>query len=81
MKQTLKIFVVDDCLGCVETFKIAAYIEKNYPQICLELIDLNDPEAIIPDAVFAAPTFMLNHRIVSLGNPSYQDVVQWFVSS
>jgi hypothetical protein len=36
-----------------------------------------DPQAIVPEAVFATPTYMLNNRIVSLGNPSPAEVARW----
>jgi len=41
------------------------------------VIDLEAPEVSVPEAVFATPTYMLNDRIVSLGNPSPAEVTQW----
>ena len=36
-----------------------------------------DTQAVVPEAVFATPTFMLNNQIVSLGNPGLEDVAGW----
>ncbi len=34
-----------------------------------QIINLDDPCAIKPDNVFAVPTYVLDGRIISLGNP------------
>ena len=52
-------------------------IEQNHPEIEVELIDITDPRAVVPEVVFATPTYMLDDRIVCLGNPSPEQVTQW----
>lgn len=77
MKSVLKVFITENCPGCDEALKIAAYVEQDYPEITVEVIDIVDSQAVVPEAVFATPTFMLDDRIVSLGNPSSEQVAQW----
>lgn len=77
MKAILKIFIRDDCPGCAEAQQVAVRVEQDFPQLKVEIINLTDPQAIVPEAVFATPTYMLNNRIVSLGNPSPAEVAQW----
>jgi len=77
MKSVLRIFVKDDCSGCIEAQRVAAWIEQDFPHLRVELVDIGDPQAIVPEAVFATPTYMLNSRIVSLGNPSPAEVTRW----
>lgn len=77
MKSILKIFVRDDCSGCVEAHRIAARVMQDFPHLIVEIINIGDPQAIVPEAVFATPTYMLNNRIVSLGNPSPAEVARW----
>lgn len=77
MKPVLRIFVAEHCPGCVEARNIATYVEQNYPDITLDVIDITDSQVTIPDAVFATPTYMLNDRLVSLGNPGPDDIAQW----
>ncbi len=77
MHSILKIFVRDDCSGCVEAQRIAARLIQEFPQLKVELIDIGNPQAIVPESVFATPTYMLNNRIVSLGNPNPAEVVRW----
>lgn len=78
MKPVLKIFVADDCHSCVEARAIASRIEQDYPdQLTVEVVDVADNHTVIPDAIFATPTYMLNGRIVSLGNPKPDEIAKW----
>jgi hypothetical protein len=77
MKPVLKIFVTEHCSGCVEALRIAAEVTHGYPHLGVEVIDIGAPDVIVPEAVFATPTYMLDNRIVSLGNPSPAEVTQW----
>ena len=77
MIPVLRIFVTEHCPGCIEAQQIAIWAAENYTHLKVELIDMNAPEAVVPEVVFAAPTYMLNDRIVSLGNPSRAEVVEW----
>jgi glutaredoxin-related protein len=77
MKSTLRIFIAENCPGCNDAREIAAQIEQNYPKIAVELVDIVESRAAIPESIFATPTYMLNDRVVSLGNPSPEQVAQW----
>lgn len=78
MKPSLKIFITEKCPGCDEALNVAARIEQNYAAVIdVEVINITDAQNIVPEAVFATPTFMLNDRIVSLGNPSPKEIRSW----
>ena len=78
MKPSLKVFIVENCPGCDEARQIAARVEQDYADLIkIEVINITDAQAIVPEAVFATPTFMLNDRVVSLGNPSPKEVARW----
>ncbi len=77
MELTLKIFITQSCPTCTETYTIARQIRQNYPDLTVELVDITDQQAVVPESIFATPTFMLNNRVVSLGNPSVADVAGW----
>jgi thiol-disulfide isomerase/thioredoxin len=78
MKPILKIFITENCPGCDEALNVAAHMEQDYADvIAVEVINITDAQNIIPEAVFATPTFMLNDRIVSLGNPSPKEIRAW----
>ena len=77
MKSVLKVYITENCPGCDEACQIAAHVEQDCPEIEVEVIDIMDSQAVVPEAVFATPTFRLDDRIVSLGNPSPEQVARW----
>ena len=77
MKPILKIFVAETCPGCVEALDTAAQIQQDFPNIVVQVVNMDNPSATIPEEVFATPTYMLNNRVVSLGNPGPADIAQW----
>lgn len=77
MKPVLKIFITEHCPGCSEAYQIAAWAAQSYTNLIVELIDINLPDAVVPEAVFATPTYMLDDRIISVGNPSRTEVAEW----
>lgn len=75
MKHILKIFVAAHCFGCSD---VALEIAKKYTnEVAVEIINIDEAHSDIPEEVFATPTYMLNNRIVSLGNPSPDDLERW----
>ncbi len=46
-----------------------AEIAQQFPQIVTEIINLDEQNAEKPEEVFAVPTYMLDGKVVSLGNP------------
>ena len=81
METTLKIYVRAQCSGCNEALHIATDIATNYPDVAIEIIDIAEPDAIVPGNVFATPTYTLNSKIVSLGNPKLEDLALWLQPS
>lgn len=77
IKPTLKIYITENCPGCDEARSVAAKVKREHPDFLVELIDIANDQAVVPDVIFATPTFVLNNRIVSLGNPSPEQVAQW----
>ena len=66
----LEVYVSSECPNCDEAVRLAEQAAARYPNVAVRLIDLdelggNPP----PDPVVAVPTYLLNGRVVSLGNP------------
>ncbi|RME74242.1 MAG: hypothetical protein D6784_10360 [Chloroflexi bacterium] len=74
MKPQLQVFVADHCYSCRESRQIAQQIEQAFPDVAVEVIDVDQTPDRVPDSVFAVPTFVLDNRVVSLGNPSFADI-------
>jgi alkyl hydroperoxide reductase subunit AhpF len=73
MRQTLHVYIADDCWSCQETRRIVADVAGRFPEIQVEMRDMNQDK---PDDVFAVPTYVLNGRVISLGNPTREELVQ-----
>jgi hypothetical protein len=68
--RLLDIYVGESCLGCERARELAAQIQGwQLPDVTVRLRDIDDPETHQPDSVFAVPTYLLNGRVISLGNP------------
>lgn len=69
-QPSLTIYVASHCEVCRYAVEIAADIRQRYPHVLLRVIDLETSREPIPEAVFATPTYLLDGRVWSLGNPS-----------
>lgn len=66
----LTIYVIRTCEICRYAREIADDIRRRYPHVQVRVVDLATTTEAVPDAVFATPTYLLNGRVWSLGNPS-----------
>lgn len=68
------IYVAEHCPVCQYAFEVAERIEVDFPDVNLHVVDIAQSTEPIPEAVFATPTYLLNGKLWSLGNPSPEDV-------
>jgi hypothetical protein len=68
-RAELKVFVEPRCESCERALRLASEIGGRFPALAVEVVDLSRPGVERPDYVFAVPTFVLNDRVFSLGNP------------
>ena len=64
----LQVFVEVGCEMCDRALQLAASVDNAYPRLTVSIVDVRDDTGHEED-VFAVPTFMLNGRVLSLGNP------------
>lgn len=57
---------------------VVAAMEQNYPDLRVTMIELDAVDAEIPESIFAAPTYLLDGRVWSLGNPSAEKIRDTF---
>ena len=68
--RRLEVYVAPDCAGCETARGLAAIVRaRGLPGVEVRLIDLGEQGAVRPAAVFAVPTYLLDGRVLSLGNP------------
>lgn len=68
----LEIYVREDCWSCTESRRIVAEVAHEFPQIGIKLLDIDRSNT--PQGIFAVPTYVLDGRIISLGNPYRDDL-------
>ncbi|MCB0075095.1 MAG: hypothetical protein KDE20_26735 [Caldilineaceae bacterium] len=76
--HSLSIYVSAHCMTCVYAHEVAAGIRRDYPQVDVRVIDVHQPDAVVPEAIFATPTYLLDGRVWSLGNPSAEKICAAF---
>lgn len=69
MRPRLDIYYDHACPTCDHALRIAYIVQEKMPDIIVTLIDLSDSNSPRPDFVFAVPTYVLNDKTYSLGNP------------
>lgn len=68
--RSLEIYIAGSCFGCERARELARLVlDWNLPSVTVRLNDLDDPSIDRPDNVFAVPTYLLDGRVISLGNP------------
>jgi alkyl hydroperoxide reductase subunit AhpF len=75
MQTELNIYIGQECPGCDQALRIANMIEEKMPTVVVRIIDLTEPDVRRPESVFAVPTYVLNGKTVSLGNPDELDLL------
>jgi Thioredoxin domain len=71
----LMVVVSATCATCRYTLRLVEALRRLRPWQMVEVIDLDDPEVVVPDGVVGTPTFLLGERVVSLGNPTVEDLL------
>jgi hypothetical protein len=76
----LQVYIAAHCIPCDYALEVAACIERDYPQVDVRIIDIEQAESL-PESVFATPIYLLNGRVWSLGNPSAEKIQQSFADT
>ena len=68
--RTLDVFVAADCAASATARRIAADVARAAPDLAVQVVDVHAASACVPAAVVAVPTYVLDGRLIHLGNPS-----------
>lgn len=75
-EHQVTIYVAQHCAVCDYSYELAEEIRCRFPHIQVRIIDLEQTTEAVLEAVFATPTYLLNGRLWSLGNPSLAQVAE-----
>ena len=67
---TLRVYVSAACASCATAYERVAQVRQLRPHQPIEVVDLDQAGAKRPSAAFGTPTYYLDDRVISLGNPS-----------
>ncbi len=65
----LEVYVSSECLNCGEAVRLAEEAAARFPSVAVRVIDLDQDGSPPPDPIVAVPTYVLDGRVISLGNP------------
>jgi predicted thioredoxin/glutaredoxin len=75
MGSILDIYIHQSCPGCAQAQKLASLVQESLPGLEVRIFDLTHPNIKKPSSVFAVPTYILDGKTLSLGNPNFKDLV------
>jgi hypothetical protein len=72
--ERLEIFIDQSCPNYKFNIDHAKRVRNTYPELSVRVIDINNRPEQIPKMVFAVPTYLLNGKMIFLGNPTQQEL-------
>jgi hypothetical protein len=70
----LRVYVSVRCSLTEHVILVTTAVRRELPGVIVEIVDVDTTQEPLPEAVFSVPTYTLNGRVVSLGNPDAQFV-------
>jgi alkyl hydroperoxide reductase subunit AhpF len=79
--RQLVIYVSSHCDNCHEAHRMAELAAVQCPNIHVRIVDLDmDPDPL-PDYVVAVPTYVMDGRVIALGNPYADELIAYLGSA
>ncbi len=69
----LQVYIKTDCEVCSRARQLAKHADEQFPNLEVDIVDMNKTQPD-RDNVFAVPTFVLEGRVLSLGNPAESEL-------
>ena len=70
----LDIYVAEHCFGCDEAQRLAGAVVSRFAGLSVRVVDLGREPDERPDSLVAVPSYVLDGRVISLGNPRQEDL-------
>ena len=70
----LEVYVDDECLACSRSLAVAAQVQDAFPDVDVAVLRPDSDEGAHRHLVAAVPTYILNGRVISLGNPTLAEL-------
>lgn len=70
----LQVFVTTGCDACDHARSVAQRVVEELDGVQVDVIDIEAEPERVPPSVFAVPSYLLNGALISLGNPSWEQL-------
>lgn len=80
-QHCLRVYVAEHCALCRESLKIVQEIRRKFPHVIVEVINLEADDPDNRDGVFSIPTYVLDGRTLSLGNPGAEVIDRMLIQA
>ncbi len=70
----LDIYIAEHCFGCDEARRLAGAVVSRFMGLSVRVVDLGREPDERPDSLVAVPSYVLDGRVISLGNPRQEDL-------
>ena len=75
IQHRLDIYIAAGCCACADALALAAVVANwKIWNLDIHVVDLDEPGTIRPQSVFAVPTYLLDGKVISLGNPDVEEI-------
>ena len=74
--EVLDVYVAKHCFGCDETLKLATEIGQSLPYLQVRVRNLDEMTEVDLPEIIATPSYFLNSRLLFLGNPRLEELVE-----
>ena len=72
---SLTLYVEEGCRACAHALEVLGRVQQEFPELEISTIDLGRVSSKeVPNGVFAAPTFVLDGEVISLGTPTWERI-------
>jgi len=69
-RPLLDVLIVPHCFGCERARHLAAETQGHFPELAVQVVDLEASQAPLPRGLIAVPAYVLNGRLLFTGNPT-----------
>src|SRR5919197_2580490 len=74
LARRLDVYIANHCLNCADALALAEEAAARFSDVVVRVIDLDLEQEPPPDNIVAVPTYVLDGRTISLGNPDPEEL-------
>lgn len=71
----LDVYVAEHCFGSDEARRLADVVASRFARLSVRVVDLEREPHVRPDTVVAVPSYVLDGRVIALGNPRQAELL------